>query len=57
VEKFFSAPNREEAHQIANEWLAAQTGLRNIKLTEIVTGDDGPSLLEANRRTVTIHYE
>jgi hypothetical protein len=57
MEKSFSASSRKEARRLANEWLAAQTGLRKIKQTEVATSDNGPSLEEANRWTVTIHWE
>jgi len=36
--------------------MAVQTGLQNIKLTEVATGDDGPSLLDADCWTMTVHY-
>ena len=57
MEKSFSAPTRKEARQLANEWWAAQTGLRKIRQTEVAIGDDGPSLRNANRWTVTVHYK
>lgn len=57
MEKSFSGHSREEAHQRANEWWAAQTGLREIRRREFATGDDGPSLLDVNNWTVSIDYE
>jgi len=57
MKKSFSAPSREEARRLANEWWAAQTGLQKTRQTAIATGDKGPSLSDANRWTVTIHYE
>ena len=56
MEKSFSARTRKEARQLANEWWAAQSGLRKIKRTEVAMGDDNPSLRDANRWTVTVHY-
>ncbi len=57
MEKSFSARTRKEARQLANEWWPAQTGLRKIRQTEVAMGDHGPSLHDANRWTVTVHYK
>jgi len=58
MQKSFSGSTREEARRAASEWWALQTGMRKIKEdSEMWQGDEGPSLLHANRWIVTIHYE
>jgi hypothetical protein len=57
MQKSFIGLTRQEAHRLANEWWAAQTGVRKVRETEVAIGDEGPSILDANRWAVTIHYE
>jgi hypothetical protein len=58
MEKVFEGSTREEANRKANQWVAGQKGLREIKRTEIAISDEGhPHLLDANRWAVTIHCE
>lgn len=57
MEKVFDGSTKEEAERKANQWLAGQTGLRHIKRTVVALGDDGPSMLDANRWVVTVHYD
>ncbi len=51
------APSFEEANRLADEWLAAHPEFREITRTKVATGENGPSLLDATRCTVTVHYE
>ena len=54
----FHASSRAVAYRKARKWLANQKGLRNIRYTEIANGDaEMPSLSDADRCKVTIHYE
>ena len=57
MEKRFYAPTKEAVWRAADQWWAEQTGFRKLHRTEVAIGDDGPSLRNANRWAVTIHYE
>jgi hypothetical protein len=57
MKKVFTGSNKQEARRKADEWWAGQKGLRKIERTEVAISDEGPSLRDANRWAVTIHYE
>jgi hypothetical protein len=58
MKKDFSGSSREEAYRKAREWWDRQTGLREIRRTEISIGEaDAPNLRDAERWVVAIHYE
>jgi hypothetical protein len=57
MKKVFTESSREDAKRQSDEWWVAQKGLRKISQTEVATGDQGPSLSDANRWAVTIRYE
>jgi hypothetical protein len=57
MEMVFSGSSKEDANRKANELWEKQNGLRAIERTEVAISDEGrPSLLDANRWAVTIHY-
>ena len=57
MKKVFSGSSQYEANRKADEWWAAQKGLQKTLRTELAIGDEGPSLKDADRWAVTIHYE
>src|SRR5260370_33421012 len=57
MKKEFQSSSREEANKWADEWWAAQRGVRNIQRTEISLGTKGLSIKDAEGWAVTIHYE
>jgi hypothetical protein len=57
MKQVFTATTREEANREADKWWAQQSGLRIVHRTEITVGWGGPSLADADKWIVTIHYE
>lgn len=55
-EKTFEAKTQAEANRLADEWWMKQRGSRLVHRTQVAVGS-GPSLVEAERWAVTIHYE
>jgi len=53
----FEADTRGKANQAADDWWMKQKGLRQLYRSQVATGSRGPSLLEADRWAVTVHYE
>ena len=52
----FTATTQEEANREADNWWAQQTGFRLVHRTTVAVGW-GPGQADADRWTVTIHYE
>lgn len=56
-EQTFEAKTRAEANRLADDWWMKQKGLRQIHRSQIAVGSRSPSLADAERWAVTIHYE
>jgi len=52
----FEADTQAEANRLADEWWMKQKGLRLVHRNQVSIGW-GPSLTQADRWAVTIHYE
>jgi hypothetical protein len=57
MKKTFTGSSQQEARAKADNWWAAQKGLRKVSQIEVATGEEGPSIDLADRWAVTIHFE